>query len=259
MFPRAIAISILGAALSVVCEPVVAQTKLQPIPASDSAKETAGWKTYEDGSFKYPPGWEVWPQLYSTPPQEEAGEPESEVGLYISPKGEGSSDGGAIGMGGRQTGCEDFGPPCKCFTIYWAVYTCATDPETLRVYDLLLTTIRRNDPNAPFQVLFPAAQDRLRPGKHYTLRWRIKPDVPEHNVRIIAYNTSKLDWRNPLLDAKDVPDTGRYEWAVPAAVDSPGPYLIDISFVTRVKPSPPALGGSRNRNYEGQSDPFYIY
>jgi len=257
MYRPAVAISILGGALFVACKPVVAQTKLQPIPATESAKETADWKTYEDGSFKYPPGWEVWPQRYRTPPQEEAGEPESEVGLYISPKGEGSGDGGAIGMGGRQTDCDEFGPPCKCFTIYWAVYTCATDSETLKVYDLLLTTIRSADPNESFHVLFPAAQDRLRPGKHYALRWRIKAGVPKHNVDIIVHDTSRLDWRNPILRVEDVPDTGRYDWLVPATVDSAGPYLFEISFSIPIKAPPGALGAGQI--YEGRSDPFYIY
>ena len=232
-------------------------TPQQSQTASADKDETANWLTYRGGDFKYPPGWEVTPQLYRTPPQEIAGEPESPVGLNIFPKGESPTGERYIGMGGRQTGCEDFSPPCKCFTIYWAVYTCATDPETLRVYDLLLTTIRNNNPDEAFHVLFPAAQDRLQPGKHYTLHWRAKRDVPKHSVEILVHDTSKLDWRNPVLDVKDVPDTGSYDWLVPASVTSRGPYVMEISFVVPVKPTPPAL--SAGRIYAGRSDPFYIY
>jgi len=235
------------------------QTQEQARSASSDARAAASWKTYDAGgmTYKYPPGWQVIPQLYRTPPQEAAGEPESQVGEIVSPHGVSPDYDSSIWIGGRQAGCEDFGPPCKCFTIYVAVYTCAADTATLRIYDLFLTTIRNKDSNESFHILFPSAQARLEPGKHYTLRWSIKPEVPKHTVDIIVHDTSKLDWRDPVLQVKDVPDTGSYDWLVPASVSSPGPYLIEISFVVPTKAPPPAL--SAGRIYEGRSNPFYIY
>ena len=146
------------------------QAQEQSRGSSANAGATTSWRTYDAGgmTYKYPPGWQVEPQLYRTPPQEEAGEPESEVGEIISPVGESPTYEGSIWIGGRQVRCEDFGPPCKCFTIYVEVYSCATDAETLRIYDLFLTTIRNNDSNESFHVIFPPAQARLQPGKHYT-------------------------------------------------------------------------------------------
>jgi hypothetical protein len=228
-----------------------------PNPSATEA-DTGRWITYNWGgmTFKYPPGWQVEPQLYLTPPQEMAGETAYPVGLTIFPNGKKPTMERSIWIGGRQASCDSFSY-CKCFTIYVAIYTCGRDADTLKIFDLLLKTIKNDDPNAVFRVVFPAAQDRLQPNQRYTIRWLTKSGVPLHSVRIIVYDTSKPPFEGALLDAKNIPNTGKYDWVVPKSISSPGPYLLDISFVLPTKVAPPALSGGRI--YEGKSSPFYIY
>jgi hypothetical protein len=217
------------------------------------------WITYKSGnmSFKYPTDWQVEPIYYRTPPEEEAGKPAYELGETISRRGEPPSSSRTIVIGGRQAGCESMSSSCECFTIYVAEYTCGPDAETFRTFDLFLKTIRNDDASSAFQVVFPAAQDRLRTNTRYTIRWRTKSGLRIPRVKLIVHDTS-MPWREgTVLDAAGVPNTGRYEWLIPESVNSPGPYLIEISFVKPIKATPPAL--SAGRLYEGQSNPFYIY
>jgi len=72
-----------------------------------------------------------------------------------------------------------------------------------------------------------------------------------------SHDTSKVDWRDAVLQVNGVPDTGSYDWYVPVSVSSHGPYLFEISFLEPTEARPPAI--SAGRIYEGRSDPFYIY
>jgi len=224
-------------------------------PAAEN--EIENWITYKWGglSFKYPANWKVEPQYYRTPPEEAAGKPAYVLGLTLLPKGETQRGNRWIGIGGRQADCDSF-PSCKCFTIYIAIYSCSSDAEILHTYDLFLRTIRNSDPNAAFQIAFPAAQDRLQPNTHYTIRWRTKRGLRIRSVRITIQDTSSRRRDALVLDAKNVPNTGKYDWLVPEFIHSPGPYLLGISFLKPIKAAPPAL--SAGRIYAGSSDPFYI-
>jgi hypothetical protein len=227
---------------------------------SASEDEFEKWATYRFGTmrFKYPSGWKVVPQLYRTPPEEAAGKPAYPIGLTIFPSSESATSRRSILIGGHQANCESFLPPCKCFTIYEAIYTCADEHEIRRTFSLLLKTVRNDDPNAAFLIDFPAAQDRLKPNKHYTIRWTTKSGLRIRSVSIFAYDTSKPSWRDGLaLEVKNVPNTGRYDWLVLDSIESPGPYLLDISFVKPIQATPSALRAGRI--YEAKSDPFYIY
>jgi len=137
------------------------------------------------------------------------------------------------------------------------VYTCANDASTRHIYDLLITTIDRNWPDAAFKIVLPDAQQTLHRNQSYSINWRTKPGTPKHKVHILIHDTSKTDWREgTVLDVKNVPNTGRYEWHIPSTVASAGPYLIEISFVVPEVGEPPALSGGRI--YSGVSGPFYI-
>jgi len=238
---------------------VGAQAREGKAPTAADRRVTANWLRYGGGdtqAFRYPPGWKVEPILWQSAAQEAAGEGPDEIGVTIE-----GQDGGAITLGGRgATACDEYVAPeaeCRCFSIYTAVYTCDKDPVIRHVFDLFITTIRNDWPNGDFTVIFPAAQSALHPNRHYTLRWHTKSGIPPHNVNISVRDTSKYDWREAMvLDVKDVPNTGRYEWLVPASITSPGPYLLDISFVVPEQVKPPALGGGRI--YSGISSPFYI-
>jgi hypothetical protein len=221
-------------------------------------RDTKNWLTYkwDNISFRYPNDWQVEPQYYRTPSQENAGVPSSVVGLTLFPKGAGASSNRSINFGGRQMSCDTL-VACKCFTIFVEEYTCGTDSETAKVFDLLLRTIRNDNTNSAFQILFPTAQDRLRPNTRYTIRWQIKSALRKHRVSIEVHDTSTYRGDRLLLDVKGVPNTGSYDWRVPKSVDSTGPYLLSIFFVKSVKVRPPATSGGRI--YEGRSDPFYIY
>jgi hypothetical protein len=214
------------------------------------------WITYKSGSmsFKYPSGWKIEPQLYRTPPEEAAGKPAYPIGLSIFPNGENARGKRSISIGGRQASCDSFLPACKCFTIYVAIYTCADDAETLKTFDFLVESIRYHDPKAAFQIVFPAAQDSLRPNATYTIRWKTRPDLHIRTVNIWVHDTSRPQSAT-VLSAKDVPNTGSYHWLTPV-VDSAGPYIMEVSFVKPMKASPPALASGRI--YAGNSNPFYI-
>ena len=235
-----------------------AQTrKVEPNNSSAGGSEVEHWKTYTWGgfNFRYPPGWQVEPQYYRTPPQEQAGKPASVVGLTISPMGEPRVASRLISIGGRQTDCSDV--HCKCFTIYEPEYTCNPDAETSKTFDLLLTTIKDDNTDSAFLVTFPAAEDRLRPNTRYTIRWRTKSNLRIHQVSLAVHDTSRY-WRDGLvLDAKEVLNTGTYDWLVPNSIESRGPYLVEISHVKRVKAVPPSF--SAGHIYAGHSNPFYIY
>jgi hypothetical protein len=234
-----------------------AQAREGKAPTAADRRETAGWLRYDDGGtiFRYPPGWKVEPILWQSAAQEAAGEGPDEIGVTISPEGETP---GAITIGGRgATACTPEQADCKCLSIYVAVYTCDQDAQTRHIYDLFITTIRNEWPDSDFTVVFPAAQDVLHPNQRYTIRWRTKSGIPHHNVNISVRDTSKADWREAMvLDVKNVPNTGRYQWRVPSSITAPGPYLIDISFVLHEKVEAPPLSG--NRLYSGTSSPFYI-
>lgn len=237
-----------------------AQAREGKAPTAADRRQTADWLWYREPGlvFRYPPGWQVAPILYSTPPMEEAGEPSSKVGLTVTPEGLAPRDSNGIWMGGRQTDCNDFRQTeCKCLTVYDAVYTCAEDAETRRIYDLLVTTIENNWADAAFEIVFPAPQDAIHPNQRYTIRWRTKSGTPKHPVDILIHDTSKTSWRDgTVLHMKNVPNSGHYEWIVPASITSPGPYLVEISFQVPQKVSAPALSGARI--YSGTSSPFYI-
>jgi hypothetical protein len=205
-------------------------------------------------SFKYPSGWRIEPQLYRNPPEEAAGKPAYPIGLSILPNGENARSKRSISVGGGQASCDSFLPPCRCFTIYVAIYTCADDAETLNTFDLVLKSIRYHDPKAAFQIVFPAAQDSLRPNTPYTIRWITQRDLHLRTVNIWVRDTSTPQ-NTTVLSAKDVPNTGSYDWVAPS-VDSAGPYIMEISFVKPMKPTPPALASGRI--YAGNSNPFYI-
>jgi hypothetical protein len=217
---------------------------------------TERWLRYRWGpiTFKYPSKWIVKPQLYRTPPQEAAGAPPELIGLVVHPRGESERGRRSISIGGRQASCESFVPSCQCFTIYEAIYTCADDGETLQTFDLLLKSIRYNNPKAAFQVVFPAAQDSLRPNTSYTIRWNTRAGLRIRRVDVSIRDTSK-PLTPTVLYTKAVPNTGRYEWQTPMA-DSEGPFIIEISFVKPMKATPPAMASGRI--YAGYSNPFYI-
>ena len=234
------------------------QTPLNTVTDSPAVKGgTEKWIEYKWGGmrFKYPSDWQVAPQYYRTPPQEAAGEPASVVGLTVSPRREPANRSRSISLGGRQADCDSF-PSCRCLSIYVAVYTCGPDAETAKVFDLLVTTIRNNDPDPAFPIFFPTAQDVLHPGTRYTIHWKTKSHLRIPRLDIMVYDTSR-PWREGVvLDVKGAPNTGSYDWTIPASVPSPGPYLLDLSFVKPVRATPPAL--SAGRIYEGRSAPFYI-
>ncbi|WP_263416252.1 GPI anchored serine-threonine rich family protein [Terriglobus albidus] len=226
--------------------------------ASAEQAELEHWKTYEWGgfSFRYPPEWQVAPQYYQTPPEELTGKPASVVGLTVSPPGEPRTGRRLISIGGRQANCVA-SPSCKCVTIYIEIETCNPDTETTRVFDLMLTTIRDKDPAASFRITSPAAQDRLHPNTHYTIRWSTKPRLHISKVSLIVHDTTRY-WRDGLvLDARDIPNTGEYAWLIPNSVPSRGPFLIEISYLKPMGAEPPAL--SKSQIYAGRSNPFYIY
>jgi hypothetical protein len=248
-----VAVSFLGVVLD---RRAGAQAREGKAPTAADRRETAGWLRYDYGGtvFRYPPGWKIAPILWQSAAQEESGEGPDEIGLTISPEG---GPPGAITIGGRGASCTHEQADCKCLGIYDAVYTCDQDPQTRHIYDLFITTIRTEYQQSDFTVAFPAAQATLRPNRRYTLRWRTKAGTPHYNVDISVHDTSKPDWRQAMvLDVKDVPNTGRYDWLVPASITSPGPYLLEISFVVPQKVKPPALSGGRI--YSGTSSPFYI-
>jgi hypothetical protein len=236
-----------------------AQAREGKAPTAADRRETANWLRYGDGdtqAFRYPPGWKVEPILWQSAAQEESGEGPDEIGVTIE-----GENGGTITLGGRgATACDEYlspEPECKCLSVYTAVYTCDQDAKTRHIYDLFVTTLHNDYPNGDFTIIFPAAQAALHPNRRYTLRWRTKPGIPPHDVNISVRDTAVYDWRQALvLDAKDVPNTGRYIWLVPASITSPGPYLLGISFVVPEQAKPPALSGARI--YSGISSPFYI-
>jgi hypothetical protein len=207
-------------------------------------------------SFKYPLSWHVEPQYYRTPADEEAAEtPKSIVGFAVVPNGQTSRSNDGVYLGGRQADCRSF-PSCPCFTVYETIYTCSENPETLKVFDLIVKTVRFDNPEAAFRVSFPTAKHFLHSGKHYTIHWQTKPSLQIRRVSIFVHDTSTSWKTGAILNAKKVPNTGSFVWVVPA-VKSPGPYLLEISFLKPIKVEPPALGGARI--YRGMSEPFYIY
>jgi hypothetical protein len=235
----------------------IGPTRAARLNLSASEDEFENLVTYKWGSmsFKYPSGWRIEPQLYRTPPEEEAGKPAYPIGLTVFPSGETARSRRSISIGGRQANCESFVPACKCFAIYEAIYTCGEDAETLRTFELLLKSVRYHDPKAAFGIVFPAAQDSLRPNTDYTIRWKTRPGLRIRRVNIWVYDTSKpLNFS--VLYAKQVPNTGRYDWHTPS-VDSAGPYLMEISIVKPLKATPPALASGRID--AGNSNPFYIH
>ena len=207
-------------------------------------------------SFKYPHGWHVEPQYYRTPAEEAAGKPEYVLGFEVVPNLETSSSKDRVYLGGRQAECDSF-PHCTCFTIYEAIHTCSDNPETLKVLGLILETVRVDDPNAAFRIRFPKARDTVKSGKRCTIRWRTEPSLSISRVDIAVRDTSTTWDKGTILDAKNVPNTGSYQWLVPEKVDSPGPYILEISFLKPIRVKPPALGGGRI--YSGRSEPFYIH
>src|ERR1035437_7513355 len=175
------------------------QTPLHPSTNPPAAEqETKDWIEYKWGgmSFKYPRDWQVTPQYYRTPPQEAAGEPASILGLTISPKGDPASRDRSINIGGRTT-CDSV-PSCKCFTIYDAEYICGTDTESAKIFDLFIRTIRNDDSNSAFAIVFPTAQDTLHPSTRYTIRWTTKSRLRIPKVHIMVYDTSRF-WREGVV------------------------------------------------------------
>jgi hypothetical protein len=239
--------------------PLESQTPTQnPAPVAPTPipeDQFKGWLSYdwENISFKYPSDWQVEPQLYSPPLQEAEGKPPSVVGLTVFPKGEKARGIHVIEMGGRQMG------KGRCFTLYGIpIYTSAQDSETLRVFDLLLRTVRYHSPDAVFEIIFPTAQGRIEPNARCTIRWRTKHGFRIHSVTIQAWDTSQTgQGTNMVFQVTNVPNTGNYDWLVPDSLTSPGPYIIGVYFVKLIKPPPGAL--SAGKIYEGLSNPFYIY
>jgi hypothetical protein len=240
--------------------PARSPATVAPIPIPEG--QFKDWMTYhwENISFKYPSDWQVEPQLYRTPSQEAEGKPSSVVGLWVFPKDTKTSGTHGIGMGGRQMDC-DVIPAAKgrCFTLYGIpIYTYAQDSETLQVFDLLLRTVRYDNPDAPFEIIFPTAQGRIEPNTRCTIRWRTKHGFRIHSVTIQAWDTSQAgQGSNMVFQVTDVPNTGNYDWLVPGSLTSSGPYIIGVYFVKLIKVPPGAL--SAGQIYEGLSDPFYIY
>jgi hypothetical protein len=219
------------------------------------------WMSYDwdNLSFKYPSDWQVEAQLYRTPPQEAEGKPPSVVGLTVFPKGENARGIHVVEMGGRQMDC-DVIPAGKgrCFTLYGIpIYTSAQDSETLRVFDLLLRTVRYDNPDAAFEIIFPTAQARIEPNTRCLIRWRTKHGFRIHSVSIEVWDTSQTMQGNMVFQVTNVPNTGNYDWLLPGSLTSPGPYIIGVYFVKLIKPPPGAL--SAGKIYEGLSNPFYIY
>jgi hypothetical protein len=221
--------------------------------------EVQQWRSYTWGilSFRYPPGWHVEPQYYRTPPEEQAGIPASILGLTISPIGEKRVSSRTISISGRQANCDSL-TSCECFTIYEAEYTCGPDSETSRIFDQLLKTIRYDNPDSTFHIVAPTAQDQLRSNANYTIRWNTKAGLHIRRVTLTIWNTtSRLGGDGLVLNVKNVPNSGKFDWFVPVSLKSAAPYLIEISYLKPIKAQPPALSGGRI--YEGRSEPFYIY
>ncbi|MGH7962499.1 MAG: Ser-Thr-rich GPI-anchored membrane family protein [Candidatus Binatia bacterium] len=220
-------------------------------PTSSVVDETAKWLVHDwrGVQFKYPPDWKINKNFYASAATQARGEVD-EIGLWLHPQ-ESASEG--IGFGGIQFSCQT--STCKCFELYAPVHTCGENAEVQRVFDLLIKTIRyapsRDAPTTSFQISFPAAQERLKVGKTYTLTWTMTPGVHAQKVDIDVRDTSRQgDYRGFVL-GKDLPNTGRYEWTVPVGLKSEGPYLITILHSgTRPLHTP--------FSPYGWSDPFYI-
>lgn len=119
-----------------------------------SAKhETADWKVYEWQAspfvkvrFKYPNDWIVEKSYYLTPAQKAAGEEPSIIGVLIYPE-EGKKIVDYISIGGRQASCEPSQNHTKCLNVgkinVWGdfIYTDSNNPEILRVFDLIVSTL----------------------------------------------------------------------------------------------------------------------
>jgi hypothetical protein len=225
---------------------------------SGERPQAEGWKTYNWGklSFRYPPSWQVEPQHYRTPPEEEAGKPGSVIGLRISPTNEPRLENRSIWFGGLQADCAAL-TSCKCFTIYETEYTCNPDPETSRIFDQILTTIRYDDPDYAFQIIAPSTREYTRSNANFTIRWKTRPGLHISRVSLGIHDTASGSGRDSLvLQAKDIPNSGEFEWFVPANLRSSGPYIIEIFYLKPIKAEPPALSASHI--FAGRSDPFYV-
>lgn len=219
-----------------------------PTSSSSGESETAEWSIYNwhGIQFKYPPTWKVTTTSHASAATQAHGEPAEEVGLWLYPPGS-VSDG--LGFGGLQFSCQT--STCRCFELYTSVHTCNENPETLRVFNLVIKSMKYHDPHASFTVSFPSAQNRLETGKTYTIFWSTSPSVQARKVSINIRDTSRQgDYRWFFLE-QDAPNTGRYEWTVPVNLKSEGPYLITV-FHSGTRPLHTPF------NPYGWSEPFYI-
>jgi len=113
-----------------------------------TTENTTNWKTYRYGvrgfegfDFRYPPDWRVREDFYRTPAQEAEGVAPSFVGLTLfSPNAVLEKD--AIIFDGRQFECSVHGGT-RCIQVKGSqIHTNSTNMEVLRVFDLLVSTIR---------------------------------------------------------------------------------------------------------------------
>lgn len=233
--------------------------RAQPQEPSVEHPQLERWKTYSWGklSFRYPRTWQVEPQYYRTPPEEEAGTPASIIGLRISPSGEPSFDSRTIWIGGRQADCAALSS-CKCLTIYETEYTCNPDAETSRIFDQILTSVRYHDPDQAFQIIAPTAHEYAHSNAKLTIRWKTRPGLHISRVSLGIHDTASSSGRDGLiLQVKDIPNSGEFAWFVPANFKSSGPYIVEVYYLKPMKAEPPALSASHI--FAGRSDPFYIH
>ncbi|RJQ36733.1 hypothetical protein C4552_02465 [Candidatus Parcubacteria bacterium] len=114
-----------------------------------AALDVFTWKTYESEkwklAFKYPPTWIVQPAMYQSAGMQIRGEEPVEAGLIISPHLN-IENFEFIEIGGNQTG------DCSARTVQYTrcdsrfqIWSLSTDPEILKVFDLLVPTIQRRE------------------------------------------------------------------------------------------------------------------
>lgn len=146
-------------------------------PTQSQVKDdTADWKEYswDNIIFKYPSDWNVTTEYHRTSVQEIAGEPAIIIGLHIEPPQPGDAY-NRIEVGGRQFDCAIHGSTqTRCVTKGAAFHTQSNNPEILRVFDILMTTVRVEDETADwqtyrndkygFEVKYPPAWDLPYPG-----------------------------------------------------------------------------------------------
>jgi hypothetical protein len=88
-------------------------------------------------------------------------------------------------------------------------------------------------------------QGRIEPNTRCMIRWRTKHGFRIHSVSIEVWDTSQTMQGNMVVAAKNVANTGSYDWLVPSSLTSPGPYIIGVYFVKSIKPPTGALGAGK--------------